>query len=81
MFFNFIKYVPEKEYSILAQAYYYKECGIITINTNHITSITKIAAEIEGKRACLLVITTLCGLTFVCEPKNYEKYHKVFEND
>lgn len=77
MFYTFLKYVPEKEYS----TYYFKRSGIVTVNVNHVTSITNISAEVELEKYCLLVITTSCGSTFVCEPQDYDNFHRLFGDD
>ena len=59
----------------------YKRRGVITLNSNHVSSLKMITAYVADEQMTILQIIMTNGVRHHVEPQDYDRFHEVFSND
>ena len=59
----------------------FKEEGVITLNSNQVSSLRMITAYVMHEPITILQIIMTNGVRHYVEPQDYDKFHEVFSND
>lgn len=59
----------------------YKRRGVITLNSNHVSSLKTITAYVSDEQIIILQIIMTNGVRHYVEPQNYDKFHEVFNSE
>jgi hypothetical protein len=57
----------------------YKPSGIITLNSNHVSSLKMLTAYVAYEKTAILQIIMTNGVRHHVEPQNYDEFHEVFK--
>jgi hypothetical protein len=57
----------------------YDKKGVITLNSNHISSLKMFTAHVQGERVSILQVIMTNGVRHHVEPQDYDEFYEVFK--